>query len=225
MPVYLSKQTSTSFLFIHIPKCGGGSIEKFFRENKYHEQLFSLNPSNLRKCSAQHMHAFMLENILNIDNFKYVFTVVRNPIARLISEYKWRIRDKTTEGGFDSWYKITRKRYLTNNFYYDNHIRPMHEFITKRCDVHKLENGMDNIQQVIESKCLDFGNTDSLWITRKIENQKKNIHKDILEKMPHLKSRFDKAAPSSETVSKIMRDYENDFKFFGYSLNSDDYIP
>ena len=31
MPAYYSKETNTSILYIHIPKCGGGSIEEFFK--------------------------------------------------------------------------------------------------------------------------------------------------------------------------------------------------
>ena len=222
MPVYFSKEKQISILYIHIPKCGGGSIESFFRDNQYDQKLFSLNPLGLLKCSPQHMHAGLLESILNIERFSYVFTVVRNPVSRLISEYKWRIKHSTAENGFDYWYEITRKKYEKNNFYFDNHIRPMHEFITRRCDVLKLEDGLSNIPGKIEIKLNHLG-YDDLWITKKIANQKKDVHSNLLKEMPHLQSRFDRATPSTETVRKIFIDYENDFRFFNYSLDIEDY--
>ena len=223
MPIYVDQEKNLTFLFVHVPKCGGGSIESFFRKNKYSEQLFSMNPLGLRKCSPQHMHAAMLESVLNINRFDYVFAVVRNPVSRIISEYKWQIGRSIAKDGIDSWYDIARKKFLENNFKFDNHMRPMHEFIVNGCNVFRLEDGLSDLPEKIELELKGLG-VSGLWTVKEIVNQKHNWHQKALDKEPSLKSRFDHALPSKGTVLKIIRDYETDFKRFGYSLNVDDYL-
>lgn len=223
MPVYINQKGNISFLYIHIPKCGGGSIERFFRDNKYNQQLFSLNPLKLRKCSPQHMHATMLESILNIERFDYVFAVVRNPVNRIISEYKWQISRKIAKDGIDAWYDEARSLYLEDNFRFDNHMRPMHEFIVGRCHVFKLEDGLSKIPRYIESQLKSMG-MDVLWDINKIGHQKRDRHQIVISKKPFLKSRYDKVIPNKATVLKILKDYEKDFIQFGYTLNPECYF-
>ena len=75
-------------LFIHIPRTGGTSVEKFF-EFKTHDNLLSTQ-SSIR--NAQHLT--LKEYTQEIDIEKYFkFTIVRNPWDRLLSWYLWSYAD------------------------------------------------------------------------------------------------------------------------------------
>ena len=43
------------------------------------------------KCSFQHFHAALLTQIINPNSFDAVFTILRDPMSRLQSEYRWRM--------------------------------------------------------------------------------------------------------------------------------------
>lgn len=64
------------FIFIHIPKTGGTSIEKAFNQNLVGEK---------------HRTMTQYENILdtNIDQY-FLFSVIRNPWDRMVSYWNWR---------------------------------------------------------------------------------------------------------------------------------------
>ena len=73
------------FIFIHIPKCGGTSIETVFNgwENHYSQNYFFL---------GRHRQHFLLNEILyNYPRcekyFKFAF--IRNPYSRIVSEYNY----------------------------------------------------------------------------------------------------------------------------------------
>lgn len=185
MPIYTLSTSlkQISILFIHIPKCGGGSIEKFLRDNNLTQFMFSTQvfkflvcpPKHRNRCSLQHMHASLLEAVLDINSFDYIFTIVRNPVHRIISEYKWRILDDSAQKGFDMWYEKTRKSFNCYNFFRDNHIRPMNEFITRNCEVFRFEDRcFDKLPCLIEQK-LESKGKDLTLSTREISNQKKNV--------------------------------------------------
>ena len=63
------------FIFIHIPKCGGTSIERFFK----------------MKLPRQGAHLNLKYYKKNTENYEtyFKFTIVRNPWDKMVSEYKW----------------------------------------------------------------------------------------------------------------------------------------
>jgi hypothetical protein len=102
---------AATWVFLHIQKTGGTSlqnmiVESFGAESAYHEHDDSLHlhcPAELAQYSAfaGHFHhdslAFIPRRTLN------VFTVVREPIARLVSLYNfWRAHDPSAPGFHDS---------------------------------------------------------------------------------------------------------------------------
>ena len=205
-------------MYIHIPKCGGGSIEQFFKKNNFHLYLWSTRdfkfpecPEQYKnRCSPQHMHASLLEEILNMNSFDYIFTVVRNPVDRIISEYKWSIRHDSAQYGFDRWYEEARKNFHSNNFYFDNHMRPMNEFITKECEVFRFEDKcFDKLPALIDQKLKLKGITYA-WKTNEILNQKKDLKARRLKKYAELKERYENSLPSKNTLCKIIDDYKTD---------------
>jgi chondroitin 4-sulfotransferase 11 len=94
------------FIFIHIPKTGGTSIEKAFKKRI--------------KGGHKHLTLFDYENELKTEIEKYfVFSVIRNPWDRLVSYWKYRqgkrhapIDGKLNE--FDKWLKFISSLDLNN---------------------------------------------------------------------------------------------------------------
>ena len=137
MPIF--RGVSNTILFIHIPKTGGTSVEKYF-SNKYDMDLFTEKIPYVYnfiefKTSLQHQ---TLNTILkNKKLFKLtmvntdVITIVRNPYARLISELFWSnlINKNTTKEAISHVIKKLIDDYKINNSIYDNHIRPQYEFL------------------------------------------------------------------------------------------------
>ena len=70
--------TANNFIFLHIPKTGGTSVE-FILQNKY-------GSPHERHYNVRHMQG-VLENE-EIDEYK-IFTVIRNPFDRIISTWRW----------------------------------------------------------------------------------------------------------------------------------------
>jgi len=223
MGFYFCKPSNTSILYIHIPKTGGGSIEEFLNKNKFKRTIWTAKPWKFSKCSAQHMHADLLNSFLNLDKIDYIFATVRNPIYRMISEYKWRIKRDIASNGFNRWYQEARQQYQADNFYADNHMRPMHEFITPNCTIFKLEDGFSTIPTSIEhslsSKKKEFN-----FSFKEIKNQKEDLHKQRVIENPGLADRYNKATPDEETLSMIIKDYKTDFELFNYSADINDYL-
>ena len=93
MPYYKDK----NLLFVHIPKTGGtlieNNIEKYTPQSLYSSKTNKLLDLPYNKKSLQHQFyttLYQFKNKLNInfDNIK-IFSVVRNPYDRIISDLFW----------------------------------------------------------------------------------------------------------------------------------------
>lgn len=192
MPIF--SNANKNILFIHIPKCGGSSIERIARSLGWAESLSIRGKSRLEiqyfKSSLQHLHAEPLQLLLNLEVFDKIFTVVRNPFSRIKSEYYWQRSNRTTELDVDEWLHKTFEAYAKDPHVYDNHIRPQIEFIPHNDNVNvkifKLEEGgIDSAKQLL----LDGVPTKSAFTSlkeglarRKIPNEKRSVKDSIIEK-------------------------------------------
>ena len=78
-PKYKMVNHKHKFVFIHIPKTGGTSIESIFIDN-----------ANIKDVNGKHD---MVSDIGSVFLKKYfTFTFVRNPWDRMVSYYKFRIK-------------------------------------------------------------------------------------------------------------------------------------
>lgn len=158
---------SHKFIFIHIPKCAGTSIENALR--KYCKRGFLGYDKNLKgfkqhaNCEELLTHNHITTEVCN-SFFKFAF--VRNPWDRCVSQYIWRIKKggnfvngpANIKNGF-SHPKFTQKfvrndvtfrQFLEKDFpwqemSFEQHMRPQVEFIydcskTKLDFVGKFEN-------------------------------------------------------------------------------------
>ena len=156
-----------NLLFIHVPKCGGSSIEEWAKANGFTVllEMRGLPPQEALFAAPQHLTMNQLKSIVRLDNIDYAFMFVRNPVNRIQSEYCWSNRERlkskrkkipfsaskgitsssaTDPQSVESWLVKVFDEYKRNPFVMDNHIRPASEFIGNEWDkieIFKLEDG------------------------------------------------------------------------------------
>ncbi len=151
MPIF--RKDDKYILFVHVPKAGGSSIEVVFKNSGYQRDYLDgkMGRPHLNyvlRCTPQHMHGAVLRETLRLERFDAIFMVVREPLARLRSEYLWRNRGKSPgkdAASVEAWARDAFKRYEKQPFLFDNHLRPQHEFLVPGAKVYRLEEGLPHI--------------------------------------------------------------------------------
>jgi len=129
MPLYRHK-TNTVF-FVHIPKTGGSTIERMLQEAGAAQALKSPLGKGFGRCTLQHMHADLYTGFVEPGFYDLGFTVLRNPYARLASEYRWTTRKDRRRPSFDRWLRQALKHHLRDPYHGDNHFRPQADFMAE----------------------------------------------------------------------------------------------
>ncbi len=223
-------------LFIHIPKTGGGTVEKslgIFGEdnNGSLKSNYNILYGKEKNNFLQHLTLIEINNlkIKEINNYKKI-SFVRNPYDKIVSEYHWRIQVYGKKN-------INFKKYLfeeviprkngenkfIKNFYKNESLIPL-------MDRHYL----DQYKFLINEK----GNFESDFIG-KFENLEKDffkifnfqINKDQIHKsranylyylykkfMPNfLKKKAYRKFYDNETKDLISKEYSKDLEYFNYN--------
>jgi hypothetical protein len=145
MPLFVRDKKAV--LYIHVPKTGGSSIEQFFLANGFRAEFLDNAPRNSfnpwRRCSPQHMTAEQLLGLLRPVRMDHIFMTVREPLARLVSEYRMRLRDTPGTPGLELWLRRSLRQYPDDNCIFDNHLRPQSDFWMPGCEVVRQEHGFD----------------------------------------------------------------------------------
>ncbi|MDJ0628596.1 MAG: sulfotransferase family 2 domain-containing protein [Rhodobacter sp.] len=159
MPVYVIN--GKRILFSHIPKCGGSSIEAALRPMG-HEFLFDRrfhnDPDRFSACSAQHLHRAAIARLFPDGAFDYEFAVVRHPVDRAVSEFRFRrdLRPRTRKvtrparlgpepEDFDAWVRYMTAGAARHPYLFDNHVRPQAAFIGPETRVFRFEDGLARV--------------------------------------------------------------------------------
>lgn len=145
-------------LFVHIPKTGGTSVERW---------LSSLAPLHFRtmgvpvatRCTPQHFRMSDLNHLFGAGFFDYAFAIVRNPFSRIESEYRMRAQLQSSgffgeAETFSSWLEIAIERTKREPWLFDNHMRPQWEFIEDNVEVFRFEDGLS---KAVRSVCDRIG--------------------------------------------------------------------
>lgn len=158
MPVVI--QNNKKILFVHIPKTGGTTINRFLDQNCCVLLSFSGTPEGF-KCAPQHLEAKSLREILPINDMDGVFSVVRHPEDRVVSEFLWRlkgsrykqilanvsnqkVKKNIISNYFSFWIKRHFFKYSFNSYHLSNHLRPQKEFILGPFQkIYKIEDGIE----------------------------------------------------------------------------------
>lgn len=153
MPI--AKIHDQTVLFLHIPKTGGSSIERHLESVGELGLIGGCHRQQGLPCSPQHLHAAAIKKLFPERTFDWAFMVVRHPVERTISQYKYQIR-KT--GGmkvklpFSLWLRYVFGRQRISPHYRDNHFLPQHLYEGFSADVFHFENGIDSCIATINRK-------------------------------------------------------------------------
>ncbi len=188
-------------IFIHIPKCGGTSIEQTLKTQSFVYQ--------------QHYHTFHQELNANYNNY-FKFAFVRNPYDKIVSEYKWftnteheypvkRVKDfyrgvdfKTFLKKITEWSK-SRSKHDPNKGDYYHGIDYMH--ILHPISQMNFIGRFENLQQDFDAIC------DKIGIPRQeLTHKNKTKHK-------HYTEYYD-----DETRQIVAEKYAKDIEYFGYKF-------
>ncbi|MBO9436728.1 sulfotransferase family 2 domain-containing protein [Ruegeria sp. R13_0] len=136
--------------FAHVPKTGGSSVEEYLKR-RFGGRL-SLIDHNKREgivgtgliSPATHLTAIDLAEL--IPDVIYSFAVVRDPLTRLQSEYRFQTgASRMSRFGFSTWLRIVVAACNLDARIYHNHIRPQSDLVPKEAETFHFEDGFDTI--------------------------------------------------------------------------------
>jgi len=174
--------------FLHIPKCAGSSIELIGAQNgiKWGERdagiLSKHKPTCGKNVSIRHIPLNCYE-LGNPYKDYTVFAVVRNPITRIVSAYKFLNRFKKEQRNarhLNEWIKEAFDKYNETPTIHTNMILPQHKFIyydEPDCKVHHILR-FENINKEFEQLTTQYGYKLKL-VTRVFESDSNLSRKDL----------------------------------------------
>ncbi len=137
--------------YCHVPKAAGSAVEAYLRAQFgplafADEQFFELDPPDRwTRSSPQHVDVESFERLFPADFFDDVFAVVRDPLPRLVSAYRFQ---KLVEGlippeaSFDAWVLGLDRATIGRRFAFDNHLLPMHRLVPEAARIFRMESGL-----------------------------------------------------------------------------------
>ena len=193
------------YIFIHIPKCAGTSIENTLSGAAY------VKWDERNKIWVQHATANQIKRLYcqNYEDY-FSFTFVRNPWGRAISDYFWIKKNLKIEDSFKN-YLLLENKFNTPRFSYPHlhktgrgdHVLPQSDFIldSNREQMVNYIGRFENIQQDFDTIC------DKIGIPRQeLPHNNKTNHKRYVEYY------------DEETRQIVAEKYAKDIEYFGYEF-------
>ena len=184
------------FVFIHIPKTGGTSIESIFIDN-----------ANIKDVPGKHSMVSDIDSEL-LKNY-YTFTFVRNPWDRMVSYYKFRIKrsfNMYNHGDcFRKWigFLCSDDVQKIKAYHFNLAIKNQREFLVNKSNKFSVDfiGKFENLQEDFNTVCSDIG------IPRQqLPHVNKTDHK-------HYTEYYD-----DETRQIVAERYAKDIEYFGYKF-------
>jgi hypothetical protein len=196
-----------TFLFIHVPKTGGMAIEAYFRAIGlvgFFDPLSYMPVRSYLKVPPTHYDYRLLEQVYNLDRL-FSFAVVRHPVQRMVSNYKWLIEKSTapptiSKIGFADYLDFIFDQYAHDENVSSGHIKPQTRFVGGRVSrVFRYEDGLENaISEVLRHLGLE-------------------LDRDV--RLPVINNTAAKEIePSQKDVERIYEFYKEDFLAFDYKV-------
>jgi hypothetical protein len=213
MPLYQYRkgEQERTLLFIHVPKTGGTAIETFFRGigfTGYFDPPTYMPVRNYLKVPPAHYDYGALKKLFNLDGL-YSFAVVRHPVQRMISEYKWGV-EKATDAAklshmdFGQYLRLRLEQYGRDENLAAGHFKPQVRFVgDKVSKIFKYESGLESI---VKHVLRDIG-----------------LNHEGMPPLPTVNNSPSRTVvPSDSDLALIAKVYAEDFDAFGYSLQTSD---
>lgn len=190
------------FIFLHIPKCGGTSLQKVL--HKYSED---------DRFKYWHSPLSEYQKFYNISNYRIICSV-RNPWSRIVSAFNY-----LQQGGNRSNYDLklsrdlnikdnTFENFILNDLEYAinfeapaNHFKPMINYF-KGFNVHYIMK-CESLQEHFNIVCKGIGLS-----SERLPHSNKSHHKHYTEYY------------NEQTKNIIEKKYSKDIKFFNYNFGS-----
>lgn len=160
------------------------------------------------RSSPQHVHLGALERLIPSSFFKTSFALVRNPVERTLSVFRFhQERLRTIDRGltFSDWLEQLPSRREENPFIYDNHVRPMHELVPQTAKIFRMEDGTADVVDWLDEIA---GNRDG---PRELPRENTSKPSSFFDRNVRRKHHIGK-----KEREKIATLYQRDFERFGY---------
>ena len=154
MPVY--RIGGKNVLFIHVPKTAGMAIGAHLGNcgpAVFEDRIFLKSGT----FGPRHQPAAVLKTVYFPEMIDYAFMVVRHPVTRLVSEYRYQRRSGNIQlsrlrmFGFDIWLRNAFFRLKSDPDYRGGHFRPQVQYECFDCEVFRHEDGLDKVSQRISA--------------------------------------------------------------------------
>jgi len=178
------------FIFIHIPKTGGSSVDYFFT-NTYREGGLKTKHRTAQTYKLQFPNQFS-------EYFK--FTIIRNPWEKCFSYYNYRARDNS-QNGFDRFFEF--KTWIHRKINSPLVFKPQFDFLKNEYDEILIDYTMrfEKLQEDFNIVCDKIGIPHS-----QLPHVNKTKHK-------HYTEYYD-----DETREIVAEKYARDIEYFGYKF-------
>jgi hypothetical protein len=220
-------------LFVHIPKSAGQSIEQFFMDrlqldwDQDREVLYLQNNSDPARGTEKLAHLSATEYVacghLSQEEFSrlFKFSFVRNPWARILSEYRYRnyfqhrsfrdfVLNKLPEPGWDDKYRHVMPQY---DMLHDNNGKLLVDFVGR----------FESLQEDFDKVCEHLGIEESQLPHRNRSDKKS---RDLKRKTRNWlfangENQFRSLADfyDDETREAVAEYYRKDIEAFGYGFD------
>ena len=151
MPVFL--HNGKLHAFVHVPKCGGTTIERELTERfgavgLLDERFYATpQPRRWTKTSPQHVAWADMARLIPEAMLDQIFAVVRHPLSRFVSTYNFNARSGHVPAGMgpEEWFLMGIGAPDQLPFLSDNHLRPQVDLMPERTTIFRLESGLDKV--------------------------------------------------------------------------------
>ncbi len=186
--------------FAHIPKTGGSSLEIYLVERFGSPLAMRWREGAKQRGVISPSHHLAADDLLDVlePNMDAYFAVVRNPLKRMVSEFKFQSghgNSIPSRFGFSTWLRIMMRGVELDKRIYRNHIRTQKEMTPEGSKIFKMEDGFEPV---------------TTWLDEVTDTTSE------VSVGHHLKSASKKVEMSRQDVELIHKYYAEDYDAFGY---------
>lgn len=210
MPI--ARHDGTLIYYAHVPKCAGSSVEAYLEQRfgalAFVDHRYARQQAGRRwtATSPQHVDVAALSRLFPGNFFDHSFAVVRHPVARIVSAYRFQRDIERTipqHIGFSDWLSGLPDDLEERPFVHDNHVRPMVSLVPDSATIFHLEHGLEALVPWLDEVCGRSNGPRTIPHVNEARNQKS------------------RAVEPTDTDRALIADiYAADFERFGYRLES-----